>query len=75
MESYANKGGTSAAVAYETADDSITVRFRDGAGQVYTHASAGRGNVERMKELARAGQGLNTFINTVVKYRYLRRAD
>jgi len=75
MESYANKGGTSAVVAYETTDDSITVRFRDGAGYVYTHASAGRDSVERMKELARDGQGLNTFINRVVKHSYARRAD
>ena len=73
MESCANKGGTSAVLVYEIADDSVTVRFKDGAEYAYTHASAGRENVERMKQSARDGQGLNTFINTVVKYKYLRR--
>lgn len=75
MAHYKNLGGNSGIVAYEIDSDSITVQF--GSGQVrnylYTYASAGRENVEKMKSLARAGQGLHSFIMRNVKTGYERK--
>lgn len=70
MEKYKNRGGDSGIVAYEIKGDSITVQFSDGSVYLYTYTSAGRSNIERMKNLAIAGEGLNSFINTMVKYKY-----
>jgi len=73
MERYANFGGNSGIAGYSTAPDSITVYFSDGSAYLYTSRSAGAGNIEYMKSLAQAGQGLNAFINAQVKKRYARR--
>lgn len=70
MVPYANRGGDSNVAAYEAAADFIRVEFKDGSVYLYTYASAGEANIERMKELARAGEGLNSFINKNVKYSY-----
>jgi hypothetical protein len=70
MERYANKSGKSGAVAYEVGAEWIAVVFRDGERYRYTYASAGRGNVERMKRLARAGEGPTTLISREVRVRY-----
>jgi hypothetical protein len=67
---YANREGDSEIATYETSPDSITVSFRDGSIYRYTIASAGPGNIQRMKELAVAGQGLSEFINSNVKNQY-----
>ena len=66
MERYKNLGGDSAVVAYEIADNSIKVQFRDGSLYLYNYQSAGADNIEHMKGLAIAGQGLNSFISRVV---------
>ena len=73
MESYANAGGDSGVVAYEVGDDSIAVQFKGGAEYLYNYASTGQANVEQMKKLARAGQGLNSYISRVVKKAYARK--
>lgn len=73
MERYQNFGGDSSAVAYEIGWDSIVVAFSDGSCYLYTYQSAGSDYIERMKELAVAGRGLNRFINTYVKYGYAAR--
>jgi hypothetical protein len=70
MEPYKNLGGDSDVVAYEIGSDSITVEFRDGAIYVYNYQSTGKTDVEQMKTLAVAGQGLNGFISRVVGKRY-----
>jgi hypothetical protein len=70
MERYRNLGGDSGVVAYEIGDDSIMVQFRDGSLYLYNYQSAGRDNIEHMKELAVSGEGLNSFINRVVRKRY-----
>ena len=70
MERYKNLGGDSGVVAYEIGSDSIRVQFSDGAIYRYTYASAGSSNIEHMKQLARNGQGLNSFINTTVRKAY-----
>lgn len=70
MTMYGNQAGNSGVLSYETGPDSITVRFVFGGTYVYSVASAGPANVQRMKELAAAGRGLSTFISTEVKERY-----
>ncbi len=70
MERYKNLSGNSGVAAYEIATDSITVEFKDGHVYLYTYQSAGSENIERMKELAIAGRGLNTYISRHVRKRY-----
>ena len=70
MEQYKNLSGQSGVASYEIGSDSITVQFKDGKFYRYTNASAGSQNVEHMKSLASAGQGLNSFINTTVRKNY-----
>jgi len=70
MERYKNLGGDSAVLAYEIGDNSIKVQFRDGSLYLYNYQSAGANNIEHMKELAIAGQGLNSFINRIVRKGY-----
>ena len=73
MTVYGNKGKDSGILAYEIQVDSITVRFSDFSEYLYTHASADSSNIEAMKNLARDGEGLNSFINRNVKTRYERK--
>ena len=70
METYKNLGGESGIKAYEIGSDSITVQFYDGSAYVYDYQSAGLENVEQMKRLAIAGEGLNSFIAQNVKKDY-----
>lgn len=70
MEMYKNLGGNSGVAAYGVGGDSITVQFNDGAVYLYSYASAGNHNIETMKKLAAAGQGLNSFIMKYVRKSY-----
>ena len=70
MELYRNLGGDSGIEAYEAGPDFIRVQFSDGSVYLYTYESAGSQNIEHMKQLAVNGQGLNSFINTTVRYDY-----
>ncbi len=70
MKPYGNRGGDSGVAAYEIGSDFIRVQFTTGATYLYTYASCGRANCETMKSLAVQGQGLNAFINTVVRKGY-----
>jgi hypothetical protein len=73
MKRYRDLSDQSGVVAYEVSDDAITVKFRDGDVYLYDYARTGRREVEEMKRLAVAGQGLSTFISRVVKGRYARK--
>ncbi len=73
MEAYKNLSGGSGVVAYESGPDFIRVQFSSGSVYLYAYASAGSQNIEQMKELARSGQGLNSFINTTVRNDYAQR--
>ncbi len=73
MERYKNLGGNSGVAAFEIGPDFIRVKFHDGTVYLYTYASAGSRNIERMKRLARNGQGLNSFIDTDVHNLYARK--
>lgn len=67
MERYKDLSRKSGVIAYEIANDSISVQFKEGCVYLYTYQSAGRAKIEQMKSLAIAGQGLNTFINQFAK--------
>ncbi|PTB29703.1 hypothetical protein [Paraburkholderia caribensis] len=73
MKRYRDLSGQSGVVAYEVSDDAVTVKFRDGDVYRYDYATTGRREVEEMKRLAVAGQGLSTYISRVVKDRYARK--
>ncbi len=73
MEPYRNIAGGSGVTAYEIGPDYITIEFSDGAVYRYTYASAGQENVEHMKGLATAGQGLDEFLSTTLSKMYERK--
>ena len=73
MQPYKNVGGNSGVRAYEIGADSITVQFTEGATYLYTYGSAGSDAIERMKTLAAAGSGLNSYISRTVKKGYARK--
>ncbi len=71
MERYRNTSGSSNVSTYEIGQDYIAVRFYNTARIYrYSYAKAGKANVEHMKQLARAGHGLNSFIRRVVNKLY-----
>lgn len=63
MQRYQRLSGDSGVLAFALRPDAIDVKFVDGKVYTYTHASTGRARVEQMKRLARAGQGLATYIS------------
>ena len=67
---YANLSGKSNVDTYRELKEGIEVTFNDGSVYTYTHASAGKSNVNLMKRLANQGHGLNGFINVVVRKLY-----
>lgn len=73
MEEYRSLNGRSGVACYRIGEDSIAVGFRDGSFRLYDWASAGRDAVERMKELAASGKGLNSYIERTVGSRHARR--
>ena len=73
MERYRDVDGDSGVIGYETGSDYIRVQFSDNSVYLYTYVSAGAANVEQMKKLAVAGDGLNAFINKNVRKRYARK--
>ena len=70
MHPYKNSKDNSGVIAYEIGDDSIIAQFQDGSAYLYNYKSSGKANIEKMKALALAGEGLTTFINQVVRDRY-----
>lgn len=73
MERYGNVGGDSGVTAYESGADFIRVQFSDGGMYLYTYGVTGRERVDRMKQLASSGQGLNSYINKTVRKAYARK--
>ena len=72
MEKYSNKGGDSGVYSYEIGNDYIKVIFF-GNSKTYQYSyqgKAGQSHVDNMKSLARTGSGLNSFINSYVKFKY-----
>jgi len=73
MDQYQNLGGGSGVTGYEIKRNSIKVQFRDGSTYLYTYKSAGKETIKRMKELAKSGAGLQSYISQVVKKGYARK--
>lgn len=75
MPAYKNLSGKSNIEAYEITDNSITVQFKSGRYRNYLYDSnrPGKQIVDKMKELANQGYGLNSFIVTTVKSRFIRK--
>ena len=73
MKRYGNVAGDSGVVAYATTPTSIRVKFQ-GSDRIYeySHESAGKAHVERMKRLAETGRGLSTYISQHVADDYVR---
>ena len=69
MNRYLNIGGNSNVIGYEIGYYFIDIMF-PGKTYRYSYLSAGVNNVETMKELARAGYGLNSFIMKNCRYSY-----
>lgn len=70
MVPYHNEHGDSGVIAYEIARDSIKVQFIDYRVYTYSNKSAGAKNIRHMKELAKSGRGLSTFISQHIKDKY-----
>lgn len=70
MIRYQNLNGNSNVFAYEIGDDYVDVKFIGGSVYRYSYSSAGSYHIEKMKELAIRGYGLNSYIMTYVKYQY-----
>ncbi|MBE9488044.1 MAG: hypothetical protein IMY73_02570 [Bacteroidetes bacterium] len=71
MEKYMNIKGNSNVCEYEIFSNKIEILFYGTCKKyTYSYSSAGKDNVDHMKELAIAGFGLNSFINLFVKNEY-----
>ena len=73
MIPYGNRSGKSGVTAYQCDTGSITVKFINGDTYLYTVASAGAVNINKMQLLAGQGEGLSTYISTSVKNKYERK--
>lgn len=63
MTPYPNASGRSGVRATGAVQDGIRVQFSDGSIYTYTYESAGPDAVKTMHDLAKAGRGLNAWIN------------
>ncbi|GAP20432.1 hypothetical protein [Leptolinea tardivitalis] len=70
MNIYSNLGGNSGVIGYEIGPTFIIVQFKDGSKYLYNYDVPGPASVEKMKSLALAGVGLNSYISSVVKKNY-----
>lgn len=70
METYRDWDHGSGVRAYDIGEAHIDVQFKSGAVYRYTSFSVGAANLVQMVAFARAGEGLNSFINKVVKHLY-----
>ena len=73
MQRYANRGGGSGVVAFATGPRGIAVEFVDGSVYVYDLERPGAQAVADMKRLARAGEGLSTYISRFVRDNYAKK--
>ena len=60
-------------MAYALKGDGIDVQFVDGRIYTYTVKSAGATHIKHMQALAKAGEGLSTYISQHVKDGYERK--
>jgi hypothetical protein len=72
---YGNPGNRSGVEAYSLLARGVAIRFADGSVLLYDHDCPGPQHVEKMKELARSGRGLGTYLGRHVGRRYASRLD
>ena len=72
MKHYANFGGNSNVVSFEYGETYITIQFGSRRPYTYSYESAGKVNIDTMKQLADSGQGLNSFVMRNVKTLYVK---
>lgn len=70
MKKYLNKEGHSGVTGYDLAPKSISVEFNHDAVYLYTHKSAGKNVIDKMKALAATGRGLSTYISRSVRDKF-----
>ena len=70
MPPYANLSGKSGVRSYFMRVGLIEVTFLDGSTYGYDYPSTGKTRVDEMQHRARAGWGLNRYINKVVRKAY-----
>lgn len=70
MTPYRDWDNDSGVNAYDFGPTHIDVEFKSGAVYRYTEQSVGKMNLSQMVSLAKAGEGLNSFIQRVVKKHY-----
>ncbi|MEW7977332.1 MAG: hypothetical protein AB2814_07800 [Candidatus Sedimenticola endophacoides] len=70
MQRYAEESVKQGVVAYDLGPDFIRVQFSDASLYLYTYESAGTHHIEKMKELARSGEGLTEYIEQYVRRAY-----
>ncbi len=73
MIRYKNLGGDSGVYSYEIGDSWIRIKFSDGSVYLYTSSKPGVSEVNKMKQLAEAGQGLNEYINRYIRKNFERK--
>ncbi len=71
MEKYKNLSTNSSVTHYEIGDDFILVKFQDNMVYRYNYFIPGVMHVNKMKDCAKAGCGLNSYINKYVKKNYV----
>ena len=75
MQRYKDIPADSGIVAYEIGPGSIIIRFNRGGTYLYDGRAPGPTHVAEMQRLARAGAGLNTYINQHVRGHYAEKLD
>ncbi len=71
MQRYTDIDRDSGVLGFEIFDTSIKIYFKNGGRPyIYSYRGTGPHHVERMKQLAISGEGLNQYINDYVKKAY-----
>lgn len=70
FQPYRKVHAASGVVAYAFDNDAMHIQFRNGDVYVYTPAATGRLHLKVMRQLARAGAGLSTYISRQIRNRY-----
>jgi len=70
MEKYKNLAGNSPIILFEITETAIEIEYEDGHIYRYSYIQPGKKAVEKMKELAKQGTGLCTYINQFVRKKY-----
>ncbi len=70
MPPYQSRSRNSGVIAFNLAENSIELEFRDGSRYLYNATQPGPKAVATMQQLALAGAGLTTFVNRHVRDRY-----